>query len=134
MVSRAPRLTAVIVDKSASFRLFLRVALAKIGVDVVAEDTCGDMTFELYERHRPDLMVMDVALDGMDGVRASERLLAHYPNATVVMCSTRVVRSEVHACQRAGVAHFLMKPVTAVRVQDIVASLLKRVRRWHQAA
>lgn len=134
MVSRLPRLTAVVLDKSATFRLFLRVALAKIGVDTVAEATEGEAAFDLYEKHKPDLVVMDVALEGLDGVRAAERLLAHYPNATVVMCSTRVIRGEVHACQRAGVAHFLMKPVTASRVQDIVASLLRRVRRWHEAA
>jgi DNA-binding NarL/FixJ family response regulator len=134
MDSRLPRLTAVALDTSASFRMFLRVALAKIGVDVVAEASEGEAAFDLYEKHRPNLVVMDVALDGLDGVRAAERLLAHYPNATVVMCSTRVIRSEVQACQRAGVAHFLMKPVTAARVQDIVGSLLRRVRRWHQAA
>lgn len=134
MVSRPQRFTAVVLDRSAGFRLFLRVALAKIGVDVVAEATEGDLALDLYEKHRPDVLLMDVSLDGTDGVRSAERVLAHHPNAIVVMCSARVIRAEVQACQHAGVAHFLMKPVTSSRVQDIVGSLLRRVRRWNQAA
>lgn len=134
MEPRASRVTAVVIDKTASFRLFLRVALAKIGVEVVAESPDGDEALDLYEWHRPDIVVLDVDVEGEGGVHAAERLLAHHPNATVVMCSARVVRSEVLACQRAGVAHFLMKPVTAGRVTDIVGGLVRRIPRWRRAA
>lgn len=126
--------TAVLVEDSSIFRLFLRQGLSRIGVTVAAETDSGDDALALFEEHRPDLVVMDLVLRGMDGVRASERLLAHHPRALVVVCSSRVLRPEVDALRRAGVAHFLMKPVTSARLQDVVSRLVSGDVRLRKAA
>jgi two-component system chemotaxis response regulator CheY len=118
--------TAVIVDDSPLIRAQLRQILTRIGVTVVAEGTSGDHVRALYEQHRPDLVTLDIVMPGKDGVTAAIELLAAFPAARVVMCTSLTTRDKIVACQRAGVAHYLLKPFDAARAEQVFQLVLQR--------
>ena len=57
------------------------------GISVVAEASDGIECLRLYDEFRPDVVVMDIAMPGMDGFQALVQLLAKWPAAQVLMLS-----------------------------------------------
>jgi len=55
--------------------------------EVVGEAADGDEAVALFERHRPDAVVMDVRMPGLDGIEATEAIKRRDPDATVVVCT-----------------------------------------------
>lgn len=119
-------LTAIVVDDSAVSRALLKRGLSKAGVEVVGEASTGERALELYEEHRPTLTFFDIVLPQLDGVTAATRLLKLHPGAIVIICSAMASREKILACRQAGVAHFLLKPVTAEKIAQIAVGILSR--------
>lgn len=111
--------TAVIVDDSPVIRLQLRHILGNIGVTVVAEAASGSEVRALYDKHRPDLLTLDVVMPGKDGVDVAVEILGAYPEARIVMCSAFNTYDRIMMCKRAGVRHYLLKPFENARAQTI---------------
>lgn len=117
---------AVVVDDSPLMRVQLRALLAQAGCQVVGEGASGDEVMALYEAHQPDLVTLDIVMPGKDGVTAAAELLARYPRAVVVMCTSMTTRDKVVACQKAGVSHYLLKPFQPERVVAVFRHVLNR--------
>jgi two-component system chemotaxis response regulator CheY len=111
--------TAAIVDDSPLVRAQLRQILTRMGVTVVAEGGGGNEVQALYERHRPDLLTLDIVMPGKDGVTVALELLRSHPEARIVMCTSLAARDKIIACQRAGVRHYLLKPFDPARAAQI---------------
>jgi two-component system chemotaxis response regulator CheY len=118
--------SAVVVDDSPIMRVQLRNLLAQAGCNVVGEGASGDDVVALYERHRPDLVTLDIVMPGQDGVTAATALLARHPDAKVVMCTSLTTREKVVACQKAGVSHYLLKPFVPERAIAVFRHVLAR--------
>lgn len=115
---------AIIVDDSPIVRMQLRQILTRLGCTVDAEAASGDQVRELYTRHRPDLVTMDIVMPGKDGVSAATELLREFPVAKIVMCTSIASREKILACQKAGVTHYLLKPFEQARAEQIFRSVL----------
>ncbi len=118
--------TAIVVDDSPLVRIQIRQILTRIGCTVVAEAVTGDEVRALYEQHRPDLITLDIVMPGKDGVTAATELLAVYPGARIVMCTSLTTRDKILACQRAGVCHYLLKPFDPARAAQVFQMALDR--------
>jgi two-component system, chemotaxis family, chemotaxis protein CheY len=118
--------TAIVVDDSPIMRMQLRNLLAQAGCQVVGEAASGDEVVALYEKHRPDLVTLDIVMPGKDGVTAASELLARHPGAVVVMCTSLTTRDKVIACQKAGVSHYLLKPFQPERAIAVFRHVLTR--------
>ncbi len=119
--------TAIVVDDSPLMRVQLRKLLGQAGCEVVGEAATGDDVTRLYEAHRPDLITLDIVMPGKDGLAAASELLALYPEAVVVMCTSMTTRDKVMACQKAGVRHYLLKPFQPDRAIAVFRHVLNRV-------
>jgi two-component system chemotaxis response regulator CheY len=118
--------SALIVDDSPVMRTQLRALLRQAGCDAIVEGATGDDALPLFERHRPDIVFLDIVMPGKDGVTAATELLAKYPRAIVVMCTSLTTRDKVLACQKAGVSHYILKPFQGDRTIAIMRHLLAR--------
>ena len=118
--------TVIIADDAQFMRAMLKDILEEIGWTVVAEAGDGDAAIQLYRRHRPDLIMLDITMPGCDGVTACQQILAADPGARVVMISALGQKEEVLAAVRAGAGDFVIKPFEAERVDQTVRSLLLR--------
>ena len=116
--------TAIIVDDSPIMRAQLRRVLGGAGFTILAEAGTANELNTLYEQHRPDLITLDIVMPGRDGATAAVDLLAAYPKAVVVMCTSLTSRDKILACQKAGVRHFLLKPCDPANATAVFKSIV----------
>ena len=86
MIELSP-LRIVLADDHTIVRMGFRLLIEGAGATVVAEADSGETAIKAWNEHRPDVLVMDVSMPGIGGLAALERLLAHHPEARVLMLS-----------------------------------------------
>jgi CheY-like chemotaxis protein len=106
---RQMRPSVLIVDDHEDFRTSARALLELQGFDVVAAVEDGRAALEAVERLRPDLVLLDIQLPGMDGFEVAERLAATEPAPRVVLVSSRRRSAYEARLPKAPVAGFLGK-------------------------
>jgi DNA-binding NarL/FixJ family response regulator len=97
--------TVLIVDDHAGFRAGARALLEADGFDVLGEAVDGESALEQARRLRPEVVVLDVQLPGIDGFAVAERLAAEPAAPTVVLISSRgrgAYRSRLEATPARG--------------------------------
>ncbi|HEX6712210.1 MAG TPA: response regulator transcription factor [Thermoleophilaceae bacterium] len=82
-------LTLYIVDDHRSFRRIARRVLESAGFDVVGEAADGETALDAIPRLRPDVVLMDVQLPGIDGFEVASRLTTNGAAPAIVMTSSR---------------------------------------------
>ena len=103
------RRSVLIVDDHADFRASARALLELQGFDVVADVEDGESALEAAARLRPDVVLLDVQLPGMDGFEVAERLAASERAPRVVLISSRRRTTYEPRLPDAPVAGFLGK-------------------------
>ena len=81
--------TVLIVDDHAGFRAGARALLEAEGFDVLGEAADGESAVEQARRLRPQVVLLDVQLPGIDGFAVAERLAAEPAAPAVVLISSR---------------------------------------------
>jgi CheY-like chemotaxis protein len=81
--------TLLIVDDHQGFRTFARTLLDGDGFEVTGEAEDGETALDLVSEQRPDVVLLDVQLPGIDGFEVAERLAASADPPAVVLTSTR---------------------------------------------
>lgn len=103
-------LRILLVDDHALVRAGMRSLLREIdGVEVVAEASDGAEALAAAERERPDVVLMDIAMKGMNGLEAAARLRERQPAAKIVILSMHTSEEYVLLALRAGAAAYLIK-------------------------
>jgi len=81
--------TILIVDDHATFRLEARQLLEAEGFTVIGEAADGEAALSLATQRRPDVLLLDVGLPGIDGFAVADRLAALHPPISVILTSSR---------------------------------------------
>jgi PAS domain S-box-containing protein len=111
--------TIVIVDDAAELRALVRARLRLSGLfDVVGEGANGEDAVALAERHRPQLMLLDVSMPETDGLEALPRILAASPGTRVVLYSGFEEQGLVEKARDLGAAAFIEKSASAEEFID----------------
>ena len=113
--------TVLIADDQALVRAGFRMIVeARDDLEVVGEAGDGDQALRLAGRTRPDVVLMDVRMPGMDGIEATRRLAWFEHPPRVIVLTTFDLDETVYAALRAGASGFLLKDV---RPADLVAAI-----------
>ena len=105
-----PRPTRVVIaEDEAIIRLDLKELLQEDGYDVVGETGRGDEAVELVRDLRPDLVILDIKMPGLDGLSAA-RAIAGDRLAAVLMITAFSQRELVEQARDAGALAYLVKP------------------------
>ncbi len=100
----------VLADDHALVRAGVRSLLASIpGVEVVAEARDGHEAIALVEKWRPRLVLMDIAMPGLNGLEATARLSKSHPETAVIILSMHAAEEYALQALRAGAAGYLLK-------------------------
>lgn len=107
---RVDVISVLIVDDQPPFRSAARMVVELAGgFEVVAEAETGEDGVELAASLRPDLVLMDVNLPGIDGLEATRRIVASRADTVVVVLSTYESSDYEAKAQEAGAFSFIPK-------------------------
>lgn len=113
--------TLMIVDDHAGFRAIARTILTLGGFEVTAEVADGESALCAVAAVRPEVVLLDVQLPGMDGFEVARRLSALPDSPAVVLCSSRSRASYADCLAATPARGFIRKEDLSA---DIVTSLL----------
>lgn len=100
----------VVADDQAAVREGLVALLGLLpGIEVVAEAPDGPGALAAVARHRPDVVLLDLRMPGMDGVATTARLAAQHPATAVVILTSYADDASVLAALAAGARGYLTK-------------------------
>ena len=78
-----------VIDDDKLVALSLKTILESTGhISVEAMGSSGAEAIELYRRHQPDVILMDVRMEGMTGIEAGEKILSEFPDAKILYLTT----------------------------------------------
>jgi len=78
-------------------------------IEVVAEASDGRQALELVGQHRPDLVLMDISMPGLNGLEATRQIVKAHPNVRVIVLSMHASDQHVLRALRAGASGYVLK-------------------------
>ncbi|MCP2244238.1 response regulator [Lentzea aerocolonigenes] len=102
----------VIADDQAFVRIGFRMILSSGGIEVVGEAADGAEAVSAVRDLRPDVVLMDIRMPGMDGLEATRRIVREPGDCRVLMLTTFDLDRYVYDALAAGASGFLLKDVT----------------------
>jgi CheY-like chemotaxis protein len=130
--TRMPRL--VVVDDDGDLAQELAGLFTDVGYEVTGVATAAREGINLVERTRPDVVLMDIRMEGMSGTEAASVLRRSHPGVPVVLLSAYSDEGIVKAAREAHVAAYLVKGCTARELLSTVGTVVKDSRARYQAA
>lgn len=124
--ARQKRIRLLIVDDLVETRENLRKLLYfESDIRVVGAATNGEEAVQLAVELNPDVILMDMILPGLDGIRATEIISQQVPTAQVIMMSVHGETDYLRRAMLAGAKEFLIKPFSS----DELMTSIRRVYR-----
>ncbi|MFZ5479454.1 MAG: response regulator [Myxococcota bacterium] len=119
---------ALIVDDDDDIRTIGRLSLGRVGGMQVIEAASGPEGLAVAARERPDVVLLDVMMPGMDGAAVYARLreLPETAATPVVFMTAKVQRHEVERLMGLGAVGVIAKPFDPMTLADEVRRLLTR--------
>jgi len=121
-----PALRVLLADDHALVRAGMRSLLRDIeGVEVVGEAADGGQALALAERERPDVVLLDIAMKGMNGLEAAARFRELHPGIKVIILSMHASEEYVLQALRAGAAAYLIKDSATAELELALRSVMR---------
>ncbi len=114
----------LLVDDTKFMRMMLMNILKPKGYEIVGEAGDGLEAIELYKKHKPDLVTMDIVMPHMDGIEAVRQITAEDSNAKIIMVTAIGQESKVKEAIEAGAKGYIVKPFQAPQVLEEVEKVL----------
>jgi two-component system chemotaxis response regulator CheY len=114
----------LIVDDAAFMRMMVKDSLSKSGYTNVIEASDGEIACSLYEKEKPDLVIMDITMPNKTGIEALRDIKAADPSAKIIMCSAMGQEAMVVEAIKLGALDFIVKPFKPERIIQTITKVL----------
>ncbi len=100
----------MVVDDSRLVKVQMEDVLKGTDYEIAAHCRSGEDAIEQYAAVQPDLVTMDIIMQGMDGLDAAEIILRDHPDARIVMISSLAYKDTFERATTIGARGFVDKP------------------------
>ncbi|HET6487472.1 MAG TPA: response regulator [Spirochaetia bacterium] len=114
----------LIVDDLTFIKIVLREILESAGFRVIGEASNGEQAIAQYQVRRPDVVLMDITMPGMDGLTALRKIRELDPEARIIMCSALGQQQLIVKAIQMGAKDYIVKPIQPNRVIGAVKKAL----------
>ena len=97
-------------------------------IDVIGEAASGEEAVYLNKVLKPDIILMDIKMDGMDGLETTQLIMRHDEKAKIIGLSTFIDASVITQMIKAGARAFLEKNVSGVELAEVIHRVMKGER------
>ena len=122
------KIRVVIAEDEAIIRLDLRETLENAGYEVVADTGRGDEAVKLVSEHKPEVVILDIKMPGMDGIQVAREIAATEDTAVVILTAFSQ-RELIDEAVDAGALAYLVKPY---QQSDLVPAIEIARRRFQE--
>jgi DNA-binding NarL/FixJ family response regulator len=124
MTGKKPPIRVLLVDDQSLVRMGFRMVLdAEDDITVVGEASDGTQAIEAAARLRPDVVLMDVRMPGVDGIEATHAIVTAQPEARVIVLTTFDLDEYAFGGLRAGASGFLLKDARPAELLAAIRSV-----------
>ncbi len=114
----------MVVEDDPLYRNALTTTLSSLGAaQIVAEVATGDQAVAAAAQHRPQVIVMDIRMPGLDGIEATRRIVQADPEVAVLMLTMFEDDDSVFAAMRAGARGYIVKGAGEDEIVSAVESV-----------
>jgi DNA-binding NarL/FixJ family response regulator len=118
-----PKIRVLLVDDHKILREGLHSLLSmQEDIEVVGEASDGQAALELIGQLKPDIVVMDIAMPGMDGLEATRRIKKDFPETRVLILTQHDNREYVFSLLQAGAVGYILKKSGGAEVINAIRS------------
>ena len=108
----------ILADDHTLVRAGIRALLEKLpGVEVVGEADDGREVLKLVKLHRPDVVLMDITMPGLNGLEAAARIAKEFPEVRVIILSMHNNEEYYWRALKAGAAGYLLKKAATAELE-----------------
>jgi DNA-binding NarL/FixJ family response regulator len=119
-------ISILLVDDHALVRAGIRALLERLPeVTVIAEAKDGREAFRLIREQPPDLVLMDIAMPGLNGIEATARITKEFPDVRVMVLSMYANDEYVREAIKAGAVGYLVKSAAAVELEKATKAVMR---------
>jgi DNA-binding NarL/FixJ family response regulator len=120
------RIRILLVDDHTLVRAGIRALVEGIeGTQIVAEAANGLEAIALARAHRPDLAIMDISMKELNGIEATERIVAEVPATRVLVLSMHAAEEFVRRAMKAGASGYLVKDSVPMELRLAIEALMR---------
>ncbi|MFB5763750.1 response regulator [Paenibacillus medicaginis] len=103
----------------------VRIGLAAVlgtedGIEVVGEAGSGEEGIRLATEYQPDVILMDLVMDGMDGIETTRQVLQLQPQCKVIVLTSYLDDEKMYPVIEAGAFSYLLKTSRAAEIADAI--------------
>lgn len=117
--------TILICDDSLLIRKKLKDYLTTRGDFEVLEAADGQDSVQVFKRHRPDIVFLDIVMPDKNGIDALKEMKEIKPDARFIMLSSSGTRVHLKAAMEAGATDFIQKPWEKSQIDHIISNILE---------
>ncbi|WP_240463698.1 response regulator [Paenibacillus apiarius] len=111
----------LLVDDHEMVRIGLAAVLStEDGIEVVGEASNGEDGIRLAQEYKPDVVLMDLVMDGMDGIETTRKLLQLYPECKVIVLTSYLDDEKMYPVIEAGAFSYLLKTSRATEIAEAI--------------
>ncbi len=115
----------LIVDNASFMRNSLKFIVEKSGHEVIAVGGDGAEAIKLYKSHKPDIVTMDILMEGMDGIEALKEIMKDDPSAKVIMVTALGQENMQDEAKILGAAGYIRKPFKTEDITKEIERVMK---------
>ncbi|HTR82095.1 MAG TPA: response regulator transcription factor [Bacteroidota bacterium] len=120
------KLRVLLADDHTLVRAGMRSLLKDVAwVEVVAEAGTGREAVELVEKLRPQAVLMDIAMSGLNGLEAAERIIKSHPDCRVIILSMHSSKEYVMKALHIGVMGYLIKDAATSELEVALTAIAR---------
>jgi len=125
--SHTRKIRLLLVDDHTVIRLGLKTATNdQPDMEVVADVDNGTDALEAYRRLLPDVVVMDLRMQGLSGIEATRQLKEQFTDARILIYSNYAKGEEIYKAMRAGAIGFVLKDMPMHKLLEAIRSVANR--------
>ena len=94
-------------------------------IEVIGEAENGKVGFEKAMELRPDVILMDLVMDIMDGIESTKAIMKEWPEAKIVIVTSFIDDEKVYPALEAGASSYILKTSTASTIANAIRSTYK---------
>ena len=118
------KIRILLVDDHVTIRMGVTTAAGDASdMEVIAEAESGEDAIELFRKHRPDLVVLDLRLQGMSGIETLKALREEFKHVKVLIFCSHAKGEEIYEAMKAGASGFVLKEMPLDQLLEAIRAI-----------